>query len=500
MTLKSKIIYLRKETGFANLVTFTLQSDFNFDVVSFTENEEVYEYLDKTEDFYLFICDGSISLGNAQECFSKFCEKKMNVPYFIVGSDDYISKFKDMGPDLFHRSKFLDEARVKLESYFMQNPLVKVEEYCEVDFKTLSVFDHLQCDVFIKMKSGRFLKIFKEEDAIEQDDIDKYAKKGVHTLFLHKSTAHWILKQIQMNFSSFVDALDRGEQIKVINPNISPAATESRKQDGSCIDEVEETTKKQESCLDEEKPDSEKSFSELIAEIKNEKEALRSKELEQSVDENLGISSDLNSDIQLKVSKALKIMSKNKKAKKRLEKLKVDRNPDQYFKIHVNLLCKITCAIAQVMDWNNDSTLEKLIFVSYMHDITLVDHPHLARIRDLAHFDTLEDSLSEEEQKLFLDHPKEIKKMVLESDESPVDSEKIIYQHHEMASGKGFPSKLQTNRILPLSCLFIVAHDLVDYIIENPKWKLDEYISSNCGKFTGAGFSKIIKKLPELKS
>lgn len=479
MAMKSKIVYLRKETNFSNLVTFSLQSDFNFDVIAFTENEDAYNYIEQKNDYYLFICDGSISLGNAKECFSRFCDTKVNVPFFVVGSDEYIKNFENMGADLFHRSKFLDEMKEKLEGYFMENPLVKKEEYCEIDFNTLVVFEGLQCDVFIKLKTGRYLKIFKEEDKIDVQDVEKYANKGVKTLFLHKDTAHWILKQIQMNFSKFVKALDNGEKIQVINPRLSGAIKEEEKK--------------------ETKSDSEKSFTELLAEIKNEKEAEKNKELQKSIDNNMKISNDLASEIQVKVSRALKIMSKNKKVKKRLEKLKVDRNPDQYFKIHVNLLCKITCAIAQVMDWSNDSTLEKLIFVSYMHDITLLEYPHIAKIKNIKEFEEIEDELSEEEIDLFYNHPKEIKEMVLESDESPVDSEKIILQHHELPNGKGFPNKLHTNRILPLTCLFIIAHDLVDYIIENPKWKLETYISHCSSKFTGAGFSKIIRKLPELK-
>ncbi len=237
-----------------------------------------------------------------------------------------------------------------------------------------------------------------------------------------------------------------------------------------------------------------------LSELKDQAAQEAQEKISKQVDGTFKLSSDFKEDIEKKVKKAVGIMANNKNVKNLLKKLKVDRNPDQYFKIHVNLLCKLTVAMANLLEWNTESTLEKLVYVSYMHDITLLEHPHLARIQTLDEFEEKKDDFSKEEIKLFLNHPEDIKILVEKTRGHPVESEKIIYQHHEQTDGSGFPNKVSTTRILPLSALFILAHDLTNYILENPKWNIETYTQVAKGKYVGANFTKIIRKLGDLKN
>ncbi|OUR97172.1 hypothetical protein A9Q84_12665 [Halobacteriovorax marinus] len=473
MVAQSKIIYFSEETNFSHLVRFYLQSEFNFNILQFNSDVLVKEYIKDKKDFFLILCDGSIPVGKTREFFDNFRTHRMNIPFFIVGNDEYISKFRNVGAELFHRDRFIEEVEGKVKKFFIKNHLIKPADYCPISFNTLTAFDGLQCDVFIKLNSGRHLKIYKEEDQIHQEDVNKYAKKGIELLYLNKKTSHWILKQIHINFKAIVDALDKGEKI-----HIAP-------------EPVNEKKKK--------KGEADQSFTDLLKEIKEEKEAVKEKKIQESIDGAFNLSEEFKHDIDKRISKAVKVLSKNKNIKKFLDKMKVDRNPNQYFKIHVNLLCKMTCAIAQVMEWSHASTLEKLVYVSYMHDITMVEHPHVARIANLVEFKAIEGDLRPSEIEMFHNHPALIRDMINDSEDFPIEADKIIFQHHELPNSKGFPSKLQTIRILPLSCLFIIAHDFVDYIIDNPDWVMDEYIVRCKDNFVGAGFTKIIKKLSNLE-
>lgn len=497
MAVCSNIIFLCKKSTFTDLVSFSLQSNFNFEITLISSEEGFNEALGSKKQYSLIICDGSIPIGESESIFLNFCDKRMNIPYFVIGSYEYINNFKGRGPEIFHRDNCLLEMEMSLKKYFVENPLVTPADYCPIDFSILTAFEGLECDVYIKLSSGRHLKIYRQSDKILDEDVEKYNKKGVQTLYLQKKTAHWILKQINLNFKKVITVIENGEKLE-LNKMTKDEGTSFKDLVNDIKSVKAETIQENEKSSPEEKK--EQSFADLLAEIKNEKAAEKEKKIQESVDGTFKLSDEFKKDIDKKVKKAISVMTKTNNLKKFFKKLSVDRNPDQYIKIHINLLCKITCAIADVMEWNHESTLEKLIYVSYMHDITMVDMPHVARIENLEEFEKVKDTLNENEQEMYLNHPKIISDMVLDTDDYPVDSEKIIMQHHELPGQKGFPSKIQTTRFLPLSCLFIIAHDLVDYIIDHPEWSLDDYIPICKEKFSGPGFTKIIRKLPDLKA
>jgi hypothetical protein len=49
-----------------------------------------------------------------------------------------------------------------------------------------------------------------------------------------------------------------------------------------------------------------------------------------------------------------------------------------------------------------------------------------------------------------------------------------------------------------MTAVFIIAHDLTNYILANPKWKLPEYITMAEEKFIGQHFSKALVALAAL--
>jgi HD-GYP domain-containing protein (c-di-GMP phosphodiesterase class II) len=76
--------------------------------------------------------------------------------------------------------------------------------------------------------------------------------------------------------------------------------------------------------------------------------------------------------------------------------------------------------------------------------------------------------------------------------------DKVIAQHHEHPMGSGFPAGLSSNYISPLSSLFIIAHDLTDYILDNKKnFNVDEFLAAFDNKYSSGHFKKIAKVLAE---
>lgn len=202
--------------------------------------------------------------------------------------------------------------------------------------------------------------------------------------------------------------------------------------------------------------------------------------------------------LEIMVNKVLEQIKNTPKLKNLFIKLKVDRNNDNYSQTRIGLLINIATGIAEKLDWGSEKTLEKFIFAAYLHDVGLTERPELARILNFDILGTQKDSLSESDYKLVFNHPEIAAKTMEEFKDIPADAVAMVRQHHELPSGRGFPGRLTYHKITPLSTVFIVAHDLADYIMNDPNWKLEIYLQKYKGKFKGVQFLKVLAVLKEM--
>jgi HD-GYP domain-containing protein (c-di-GMP phosphodiesterase class II) len=137
----------------------------------------------------------------------------------------------------------------------------------------------------------------------------------------------------------------------------------------------------------------------------------------------------------------------------------------KYIASHSLLLSYISCAVASQMDWSSETTSFKLVLASFMHDIVLKNH-ELAKIRTLHELSARKSEFSPEEIRVFEQHPQLGFDLVQKFEEMPPDVDLLILQHHERPDGSGFPRQLSHARIAPLSALFIVSHDLTQFLID----------------------------------
>lgn len=203
-------------------------------------------------------------------------------------------------------------------------------------------------------------------------------------------------------------------------------------------------------------------------------------------------------ELETRVAKALDQVKKSAKLKSLFAQMKVDRSADNYILSHIGMLVNISTAISIKMEWDTDKTLEKFVYASYLHDMALAARPDLARINSLE-IESKKESLSAADYKLVWEHPNIAANTLEEIREVPQDVAIIIRQHHEMPKENGFPTKCGHQKIVPLSTVFIVAHDLTEHILANPKWDMDDYIKLARVKFKGAHFSKILSSLVDCK-
>ncbi|WP_127718349.1 HD domain-containing phosphohydrolase [Halobacteriovorax sp. HLS] len=476
---KSKIILIGNNKNLLDLICFSLQTNFRFEVIKFTNIVDLIEYMGENDDFCLIISDYALGEKQFSNTLKTFVDKKAKVPFFALGVP---KKFKEKNENRDSISEFigktnlLEDLNIAVKKYFQVDENETPKDFCEVSFSVLTAFDGLETDLFIELPTGRYLKIYRTEDEITEEDVTKYQNKGVEDLFLHKKVSSWLLKTINKDIENIVTKIESNQEVKL---EVEPPMPNIK--DLKNVDEAK----------------SEEEVIEKIEEAKEEEKKFE--EINQKVDQLFKFDKKMEKEVSDKVSKTLKAVKKVPSLAKLLKKLNVSRNPDDYCKQHVNLLCKICTAICHVMEWRQEATIEKLVFVSYLHDITLSDHPHLARLQTKEDFEKVKDSLSAKEQALFLNHPEQIKELVDKMQETPADASTIILQHHENCAGTGFPYGHSSNRLLPLTAVFIIAHDLVNYIINEPNWNIKDFTLIASERYSGSNFNKVIRKLKDLK-
>lgn len=202
--------------------------------------------------------------------------------------------------------------------------------------------------------------------------------------------------------------------------------------------------------------------------------------------------------LEQKVNKIMEQVKKNTKMKVIFTKMKIDRS-DDFILTHIGLMINIATGISIQMEWNTDRTLEKFVYAAYLHNMALHNRPDLAKIKDKAQLESLKETLSPVDYKMVLEHPNIAGRTIDDIQDFPPDVGMIVRQHHELPKENGFPLGISFAKISPLSTIFIVAHDMAHYIMENEKWTLPDYISKAKIKFKGIHFQKVLSALSEIK-
>ena len=129
----------------------------------------------------------------------------------------------------------------------------------------------------------------------------------------------------------------------------------------------------------------------------------------------------------------------------------------------------VACGIASLLGWSSELTFYKLCLAGALHNIPddadKRNHPLVAAglARKFKHF--------------------------------PEDTDVILEQHHEKADGSGYPKGLKAAQIIPLSAVFIVAQELVDYYLKTKSLALEDFLQAKESEYTEGAFQKIFLAL-----
>ncbi len=193
------------------------------------------------------------------------------------------------------------------------------------------------------------------------------------------------------------------------------------------------------------------------------------------------------------IAEVRKVLMERRHVREFFESIEKSRLDAHYIKQHILLLSQVMAGIGTKLGWVSARSVDKLIYVAYLHDIRLARHPHLARIPSKRAFDKRVHGLSEAEQAAYLDAPAFASEVARGDLEAYPDAIKILLQQRELPDGTGFPARLSASAIAPLSAMFIVCHLFVDYVIDHPDWSPVDFVRTYQRSYGGQYFQKVFE-------
>src|SRR3989339_389032 len=309
---------------------------------------------------------------------------------------------------------------------------------------------NLPDDLYLKMASGRFVKLFSANDLLASRDIEKYSGKGVNFFYIKKAPTIWKLKEtnsVDLIAGLHAAVIDTGTEVEI----------DSLRAD-------------------------------LLGEVASAEQGP------------FAIEQEYLHTIREKSKIVLDNLKKNKNIAKYLTQISINREDSKYIKNRIGLISNIACAILIDLEWASDAVFEKFVYLAYIHDLTLLSNLKLTKILYLSE---LEDKMSrgeisKEEKELFLKHPEDVAKIVEKDFLAPQDAMAIILQHHERPNRDGFPAQISPTRIMPFSIVLSIAIDFAHYILAKPDWTYMNYYNNSKDNFKGPVFSKIFRSIESL--
>jgi HD-GYP domain-containing protein (c-di-GMP phosphodiesterase class II) len=318
----------------------------------------------------------------------------------------------------------------------------KLGELCRIRTSLLLRVSPLRSDIYIRLSDIKFVKLFQEGTAFEKEDFDKYMiKKNVPYFYIKVSDCGEFIQK-------FTDDLTKILNAQPFNSKVAGELTEAT---------LEATQ-------------------ELI---------LR-----------MGPTHAVQTLVKTSVAIAVRDVASSPKLSQLLSR--INRDKEKYLASHSLLLGQIACTIATSMAWSSEMTYYKLNLAAFLHDITILN-PKLAPLRHPRELKGREKEFTKADIDEFTNHTMTAAELSKRFTEVPPDVDAIIAQHHEEPDGTGFPRGLTSTRISPLAAIFIVAHDLLHFILMSEgKPNIGNYLKSRNEKYNAGTFKKIMKTISEM--
>lgn len=404
-----------------------------------SKNKAAVAVLEKSKELNFLILPYN---GTDISIFKFIAESALDIPILVITDkslkDKIFSSINLVG--VVREERIVEDAPeiieewTKLKSQPIDERLDR--NYCPIRTSLLLTTTPILADIFLRCSDGSYIKVYTEGDELKDDTVRRLElEKKVEYLYINNDDQNVFLKKFQADLAKLVN----DENVEVAT--VRDVATQSQDM-----------------------------ISEMIS---------RS-----------GFTEEVQAVAKQAINLTVKNLSKNATLATILKNLKM--NDDKYISAHSFLLSNIACCIASIRSWESRETMNKLCMAAFFHDITLKNQ-ELAEVQTLKELEEGSSRFTEEEIKEYRNHPINAAEIVRKFKEIPPDVDTIIIQHHEGATGEGFPRKLSHSYISQLSSLFIIAHDIVTHIHRRKnQFDLRDFVRENKEKYAMGNFKKVM--------
>ena len=309
-------------------------------------------------------------------------------------------------------------------------------DYCRVRGTTAMQSFPLLLDLFVRLSSQKYVRIFKKGDTFSGNDAEGYLqKKNIEFLYCQKKDAAIFANKLKEELAK--------------NFNSAAPTPEG-----------------------------------------DTKSAMGAQEAVMEIGNRIGFTPEVQELAKQGMIATLRTVGNGKPSLSRILK-GILLEKDKYIGSHAILTSQVACSLASSISWSSETTFQKLTFAAFFHDMLLTNNS-LAQIKTMDELEKRKSEFTEDEMKRFKMHPILASQVIATFSEVPADVDMIISQHHEKPDGSGWPRRLEGPNISPLSSLFIVAHDIVDQIFTHGTKDMDKFYNQYREKYSSGHFKKIL--------
>ena len=317
-------------------------------------------------------------------------------------------------------------------------PKTEDENHCGIRLSTLLKYGMITHDLWLRLSPDHFVKVFREDDFFDITDLGRFEAKKIDFLYIRNEDGKQFVEKLSKTVGALLAAKDLPQKTAF---QVSSDALE------------------------------------FAAELNSK----------------MGLTPEAQKLIHSSVELAIHSMQRTPELGSLLKLL--GQKAETYFSSHSVALAYISCGLASLLGWSSETCFQRLTLASFFHDITLGDS-ELTRFQTLAQLRDSGRTLDATESSNLLLHPEQAAALLGKLEQVPPDTHLIVLQHHERPDGSGFPKRLAHTQIAPLSCVFILSHELLSYFFENEKSAtIPDFLAALPPDFQNGNFKRLLQVL-----
>lgn len=415
------------------LLTFILSEVGDFEYQQAANVKEAQSLLMTKKDFDLVVSDFNLPDGKGSDIYAKYQELKIKCPFIFVSGETL-----EAHPLV--ASQKIPLIKKPFSVVEVQNTLLKLlkadahlPKYIPVSLRLLELIKNVKTPLYIRINEEKFVQMTPAECIFDLEQVTRFKLKGVEHLYILQNTSEdFISEYRKKTFSQMA------------------------------WDETQIST--------------------LPEHLSTHMEFLRKFSQELGLREDVAVAASTN------IQKVLQIAQKNSKLSPLLQLFhKIDRwgNSD-----HSSLLVILCHAILDKTPLMGPLAQRSLTFASMIHDVTLTDEEYHSKQKNIKRLQA-QPNIESADLKKLKQHPAVASEICKTWDYCPEEAARIIFEHHELPDGTGFPMGRKASEIHPLSALFIVAEDFTHFYMESfGKPDLQQYFQTRSKTYTESPFKE----------